>query len=50
MAYATVFCVLRKESQGLYSFFILALWAETSIIKHSGFDSFEAATALFVIS
>jgi len=38
-----VFCVL-------YSFFILALRAETSIIKHSGFDSFEAATALFVIS
>jgi hypothetical protein len=30
--------------------FFLALQADTSIIEHSGFDSFEAATALFVIS
>jgi hypothetical protein len=38
-----VFCILC-------SFFILALRADTSIIDHRGFDSFEAATSLFVIS
>jgi len=56
-------CVQRTAfcAQGIYKFcilcsvfcllvFFLALRADTSIIESSGRDSFEAATALFVIS
>jgi len=31
-------------------YFLLARRADSSIIQYSGFDSFEAATALFVVS
>ena len=42
--YFVLFVVKKKPC------FFLALRADTSIIKNSGFDSFEAATAWFVIS
>jgi hypothetical protein len=49
---SSVFCLSRKGWLAPLSFlpFSLVCTQTTSIIKHDGYDSFEAATALFIIS